>query len=144
MPRKKLAVIQITQVLIARRQSQLKWRDVYASSLAKRPYDEDRPTTTRPPTIRLAERPDESWDDDPSDSDSDHDLEDSPLDHTASSHDTFSIGSHIDITSPFLLDILSDAPVQKPAGSSRVSSKRPTVPSTLSAPSAPLDDNEWY
>ncbi|KZP15461.1 hypothetical protein FIBSPDRAFT_1048105 [Athelia psychrophila] len=75
-------------------------RKKLALSLAKRPYDEDQPTTTRPPTIRLAERPDESWDDDPSDSDSDHDLEDLPLDHTASSHDTFSIGSHIDITIP--------------------------------------------
>ncbi|KZP22960.1 hypothetical protein FIBSPDRAFT_889858 [Athelia psychrophila] len=106
---------------------------------------EDQPTTTRPPSIRLAERPDdESWEDDPSDLDSDHDLEDSPLDHTACSHDIFSIGSHIDIASLFLLDILSDAPVQKPAGSSRVSSKRPTVSSTLSASSAPLDDGERY
>ena len=140
----------------------MKWRDVYANSLDKQPPDpSQRPVLTQPRAIPKNLRQEALVDTDSdteSDTDDDMDEEGQAPEEDADitpptaaiiaeqrerSRTTFNVGDHIDVTSPFLLDILSDTAIYSKQSTqpARSSTKRPAK---SSAPSAPLKANEWF
>lgn len=140
----------------------MKWRDLYASSLENQSPDPSRrPVLAKPRVIPLSDRQETPAGDDPDidsnddgevngdrDSlreDSDDDIDsDSPAAAVAEQREhsragTFHVGDHI--TSPFLLDILSDTALySKQSTQPRSSTKRPAA---SSGTSARLSANEW-
>ncbi|KAF7973530.1 hypothetical protein HWV62_4271 [Athelia sp. TMB] len=140
----------------------MKWRDVYANSLNNQPLDpSQRPVLTQPRAIpknlrqEALEDPDSDTD---SDTDDDVDEEGQAPEEDADitpptaaiiaeqrerSRTAFNVGDHIDVTSPFLLDILSDTAIYSKQSTqpARSSTKRPAK---SPAPSAPLKANEWF
>lgn len=136
----------------------MKWRDVYANSLANQPPDPaQRPVLDKPRVISKGSRqeglegPSLDWDDESdddgdeeADESADDDVDNSPTAAAAErSSAMFNVGEHIDVTSAFLLDLLSDTAIHSKQTSqpTRSSLKRPAISST---PSLPLEANEWF
>lgn len=111
----------------------MKWRDVYASRLAKEAYDAQRPTVEQPPAIAKALRKEPQIDI------NDEEIYSGPYTSHMPAYE-FKIGEHIDPSSPFLLDLLADQPVK----STSRPKQAPAAPAKISATvSSAMRNNEW-
>lgn len=142
----------------------MRWRDVYTNSIANQSPDPSQyAVLSKPRLIAKSARPDEPpftdhdieadelAEEDADDACDEEGVADEPdeefgsLNSPSSSllSDTFNVGEHIDIRSPFLLDLLSDTAVHSkpPDQPARSSTKRPNGSSTTSVP---LKANEWF